>query len=51
VRYGRVAQLHIDASTRRFWVDRDGPARHHMVCTGRERARPRHGEQPQPSVL
>lgn len=23
VRYGRVAQLHIDASTRRFWVDVD----------------------------
>jgi prepilin-type N-terminal cleavage/methylation domain-containing protein len=26
VRYGRVAQLHIDASTRRFWVDVDTSA-------------------------
>ena len=28
VRYGRVAQLHIDASTRRFWVDVDTSANH-----------------------
>jgi prepilin-type N-terminal cleavage/methylation domain-containing protein len=26
LRYGRVAQLHIDASTRRFWVDVDTSA-------------------------
>jgi len=26
VRYGRVAQLHVDASTRRFWVDVDTSA-------------------------
>ena len=26
IRYGRVAQLHIDASTRRFWVDVDTSA-------------------------
>jgi prepilin-type N-terminal cleavage/methylation domain-containing protein len=26
VRYGRVAQLHIDASTKRFWVDVDTSA-------------------------
>ena len=26
VRYGRVAQLHIDAATRRFWVDVDTSA-------------------------
>jgi prepilin-type N-terminal cleavage/methylation domain-containing protein len=26
VRYGRVAQLHIDASTRRFWIDVDTSA-------------------------